>query len=437
MITLETILGSFSYVFAVHMGMVVACGKKPRKKDFAWRAALWEAAVLLWRCVLVALLRQLHIDPTSPLRLLISSTNLSVAVLLGWSLHRCYEECNLWESFFFATIGCCLQYLTYKLYWLLTIFFVFDKIQETALIVGITCACYQAAWRLGFCRLDAGEALKMRHFQNLLAMLLAVVLIYSDSFLRFGAQAYNSLWVELVVWSLCVLMVIMDMLLAMSILLFFKIRDERDMLRQMLEQQREQYRLEQRNIELINIKCHDLRHMLRSRGAGLMDETLLNELADHISIYDARMDTGSDALTVVLDKYSMYCEQHGIRITCMIDGSLLNFIPAYKLYALFGNAVENAVKAVRRLDREKRVISISQQISGSLINIRIANYFDGQVTYENDLPVNRAENHGFGVKSIQLVAEEYGGSIHVQNTADLFILNILLPLRPPADGTAA
>ena len=31
MITLETILGSFSYVFAVHMGMVVACGKKPRK----------------------------------------------------------------------------------------------------------------------------------------------------------------------------------------------------------------------------------------------------------------------------------------------------------------------------------------------------------------------------------------------------------------------
>lgn len=96
MITLETILGSFSYVFAVHMGMVVACGKKPRKKGFAWRAALWEAAVLLWRCVLVTLLRQLHIDPTSPLRLLISSTNLSVAVLLGWSLHRCYEECNLW-----------------------------------------------------------------------------------------------------------------------------------------------------------------------------------------------------------------------------------------------------------------------------------------------------------------------------------------------------
>ena len=203
----------------------------------------------------------------------------------------------------------------------------------------------------------------------------------------------------------------------------------------MMEQQREQYRIEQRNIELINIKCHDLRHMLRSRGAGLMDETLLNELADHISIYDARMDTGSDALTVVLDKYSMYCEQHGIRVTCLVDGSKLDFIPAYKLYAMFGNAVENAVKAVRNLSKEKRAISITQQTSGRLINIRIANYFDGKVTYEDHLPVNRAENHGFGIKSIQLVAEEYGGSIHVQNTDDLFILNILLPLpREKADA---
>ena len=60
--------------------------------------------------------------------------------------------------------------------------------------------------------------------------------------------------------------------------------------------------------------------------------------------------------------------------------------------------------------------------------IRIANYFDGQVTYDQDLPVSGMKNHGFGIKSIQLVAEEYGGSIHVQNTDDLFILNILLLL---------
>ena len=437
MISFDTILGSFSYVFAIQAGMLVACGKKPRKNGFAWRAAAWGLIALVYRCLAVSGLWQLHIGLDSPLRLLISSTNLSIAVILGWSLHRYYAECNLWESFFFATIGCCLQYLTYKLYWLLTFFFTFDKVQETALVVGITCAVYQLLWLLCFRKLDAGEALKTRHIQNLLAMLLAVLLIYSDSYLRFGAQAFHSMWVNLVVWSLCVLMVTMDMLLELSILLFFKVRSERDVLWQMLEQQREQYGIEQRNIELINIKCHDLRHMLRSRGAGLMDETLLNELAAHINIYDARMDTGSDALTVVLDKYSMYCEQHGIRITCMVDGALLSFIPAYKLYAMFGNAIENAVKAVRPLEREKRVISISQQKSGSILNIRIANYFDGRVTYDRDLPVSQEENHGFGVKSIQLVAEEYGGSIHVQNTDDLFILNILLPLPREKNTEAA
>lgn len=425
--TLDTILGSFSYVFGIQMGMLVACGSKPRRKGFVWRVILWGLSVLIYRCLLVTGLKQIIINLENPL-LLISSSNLSIAILFGLSLHWCYKECNLWEAFFFATIGCCLQYLTYKLYWLLTFFFSFSKIQETMLVTAIICICYQILWGLGFRRLDAGEALKTRHTQNLLAMLLAVALIYSDSYFRFGAQGFHSMWVNLVVWGLCVALVIMDMLLELSILILFKVRSERDVLQQMLEQQREQYRIEQRNIELINVKCHDLRHMLRSRGTGLMDETLLNELAEHINIYDSRMDTGSDALTVVLDKYSMYCEQHGIRLTCMVDGSLLSFIPAYKLYAMFGNAIENAVKAVRHLDREKRVISISQQIKGDLLNIRIANYFDGQVTYDQDLPVSGMKNHGFGIKSIQLVAEEYGGSIHVQNTDDLFILNILLLL---------
>gem|GEM_PF-2566150 len=434
-ITLNTVLGTFSYVLAIQMGMLTACGKERRRAGFIPRVILWCLGACALRVALVSFLRALPFGPAAVTRPLFASVNLCTSALLGWSLHRCYEDCSLWKSFFFGTIGCCLQYLTYKLYWLLSLFISFDKAGETAVVLAITFACYQIAWMICFRRLDTGDALKTRHTQNLLAMILAVLVIYSDSFLRFGAQEFHSLWVEMVVWSLCVLMVTMIVLLELSILLLFKVRDERDLLRQMMEQQREQYRIEQRNIELINIKCHDLRHMLRSRGAGLMDETLLNELADHISIYDARMDTGSDALTVVLDKYSMYCEQHGIRVTCLVDGSKLDFIPAYKLYAMFGNAVENAVKAVRNLSKEKRVISITQQTSGRLINIRIANYFDGKVTYEDHLPVNRAENHGFGIKSIQLVAEEYGGSIHVQNTDDLFILNILLPLpREKADA---
>ncbi len=88
MISLDTILGSFSYVFAIQMGMLVACGKTPRKQGFLWRAALWGLAALAYRCLLVTGLRQLHIGLESPLRLLISSTNLSTSVILGWSLHR-------------------------------------------------------------------------------------------------------------------------------------------------------------------------------------------------------------------------------------------------------------------------------------------------------------------------------------------------------------
>ncbi len=428
MIDRDLILGTFSYVFGLQAGMLAASGGRPRRPRFFPRVILYFLLAFVFRYALVLLLRTVYNGNQSMIRHVFPVVSLLTSAILVWSLHRCIEDCGLWASLFFGTLGCCLQYLTYKLYWLISLFRSFDKVGETVLILGVTCLCYAAVRRMLFCRLDLGEAPNTRHVQNLLATLLGACIIFSDSFLRLGALEYHSLWVDLVVWGLSVLMIVMVMLLELSILLFFKVSDERDMLRQMLESQREQYRIEQRNIELINIKCHDLRHMLRRRGAGLMDETVLNDLAESISIYDARMDTGSDALTVVLDKYAMYCEQHGIRITCMVDGARLSHIPAYKQYAMFGNAVENAVKAVRHLEKEKRVISITQQTSGDLINIRIANYFDGRVDYEGAMPVSREENHGYGVKSIRLVAEEYGGSIRVRNTGDLFILNILLPL---------
>ena len=69
-----------------------------------------------------------------------------------------------------------------------------------------------------------------------------------------------------------------------------------------------------------------------------------------VSIYDSSVRTGNETLDVLLANKSLQCEQRGIRFDRMIDGELLDFMKPADIYSLFGNAVDNAIEAVLRLD---------------------------------------------------------------------------------------
>ena len=111
----------------------------------------------------------------------------------------------------------------------------------------------------------------------------------------------------------------------------------------------------------------------------------------------------------------------------MLDGTKLNFIPEHEIYALFGNAIENAIHAVSSLEEEKRIISITQSCNGELTNVSITNFFKGELEWKDGLPLSRQKNHGFGMRSMRHLIENYGGRMHVLTKDDLFVLNIFLP----------
>ena len=128
-------------------------------------------------------------------------------------------------------------------------------------------------------------------------------------------------------------------------------------------------------------------------------------------------------------KHILYCLNNKIRFTCLLDGTYLSFIPDHELYALFGNAVENAVTAVSGLEEEKKVISITSIVKGGFMNICITNYFDGSIMMRDGLPMSENDGHGFGVRSMRMIVEKYGGRISVTVKEDL-----LLPQAPETDA---
>ena len=197
---------------------------------------------------------------------------------------------------------------------------------------------------------------------------------------------------------------------------------------------RRQYEQAKENIEIINIKCHDLRHQLQAaRESGTLDEGYLKEVEKSISIYDSAVKTGNETLDVILTDKQLRCEASGIQLTCMVDGQLLDMIERSDLISLFGNLLENALEyEVTVDDPEKRFISLTVRQAGQLLSIHVENYFEGTLTFENGLPVTvkeDKESHGYGIKSICRIVKKYGGFTELTTEDGMFQVNILIPFR--------
>lgn len=211
---------------------------------------------------------------------------------------------------------------------------------------------------------------------------------------------------------------------------------ERDLtvLQQMMYRQQDQYRMSQENIDLINRKCHDIKHQMAALRL-MKDEkevdSHLKELENSVMIYDSMVKTGNPVLDVVLSEKALYCREHQISLTCMADGSQLGFIDQVDLYVMFGNALDNAVESVMKMkDKAKRVIQVSVYLEKNLLMIRIRNYCEEPLNFERGLPVTTKKDsdfHGYGLKSISFIAKKYGGSITAQVKNQSFVLQILVP----------
>ena len=117
----------------------------------------------------------------------------------------------------------------------------------------------------------------------------------------------------------------------------------------------------------------------------------------------------------------------------MADGTKLDFMKLEDIYAIFGNALDNAIAAVLDLkEPEKRVISVKIINQNSLLMIQIQNYYENKLHFEGGLPVTTKKNkrdHGYGMKSIRYTAEKYNGTITVNGEGNIFMLQILIPVQ--------
>lgn len=159
---------------------------------------------------------------------------------------------------------------------------------------------------------------------------------------------------------------------------------------------------------------------------ALVYAVVYRAFARHLAGYRKRLfqDSGQNAL---------FCEEHDIDLSCAVDDVNLDFIRISDLYAILGNAIDNAIEYVEQFDEPKmRVINFRISHTKQFLSIQVNNPYLGPALPDGQLPKSSKPDdayHGFGLKSIRYLAEKYHGGMEISTSDHMFTLQIVLPTR--------
>lgn len=219
------------------------------------------------------------------------------------------------------------------------------------------------------------------------------------------------------------------------------VRRELEAMQNVLVNQYQQYQMSRESVDIINRKYHDLKHQIQALRNETDEERrnkYLEELESDIKTYEAQNKTGNQVLDVLLTSKSVQCAKKGITLTCVADGTLLDFVYTMDLCSIFGNALDNAIECAERIkDSEKRLIHLRVAAQKGFVLIQVENYMEDTLEFKENLPVTRKKNkdyHGYGLKSMRYVAQKYNGTMTVGEDNHWFELKMLLPIPEEKQG---
>lgn len=206
-----------------------------------------------------------------------------------------------------------------------------------------------------------------------------------------------------------------------------------EQMRSVLRQQQAMFEQKLHDADAVSRKYHDMKNFLlylRSEESSAELEPSINRLMKSIEPYEAGISTGSSVLDVIMSEKLAACAQKEITCIPYLDGSLLDFVDPLDLCTLVGNAMDNAIESCAQIaEKERRLIRLHTVRRGGTVLLTVRNTFAVRPDLRNGLPATTktdAAAHGYGMRNMRYIAEQYNGSLSYRNEADEFVLSIVL-----------
>ena len=345
------------------------------------------------------------------------------AMTVFW-MYRCFEMTKA-DAIFLGAGAYSLQHMEYVVVNEVVARGLCNQLLYQLVLYGLLCAFttlffYSIFYRIFRVKLkESGGRIFEDTSNNIAFCGMLFVLVYLATFMCqtiFVGNSYTYEHVNYIGATVDFLICILLLWVQHGILQIRNINQEKEIVEHLLYERKRQYELSRENIETINHKCHDLKHQIRALEHVSEGErsNYIRELEDAIGIYDAVVETGNEVVNTIISEKALICGRRDIRLSCMVDASHLDFMSTLDIYALLGNALDNAIESVSRYaDKDKRIISLTICAVGDFLSIQINNYCEDNVVFTDGLPMTTKRNkdyHGFGMKSMQHLAKKYGGS---------------------------
>jgi sensor histidine kinase regulating citrate/malate metabolism len=202
-----------------------------------------------------------------------------------------------------------------------------------------------------------------------------------------------------------------------------------------------------KQFEANNESLHRVYHDLKNQIAYIKAETnegnrasYIAELEKVISVHEAKVNTGAHVLDTLLTSKNLACVDGDIVMTCYADAKQIDFIDVMDICSIFGNALDNAIECERKIeDKDKRLIKVNVYTQNQFLLIRIENYCESKIVFNNEIPDTTKEDkqiHGFGIKSIKRAVGKYRGHVVLAQEDDWVTMTALIPL-PDAETDEA
>ena len=352
-------------------------------------------------------------------------------ILSGLLIRFCFRM-NFRQVVFYCCVAHTIQHIVHCLYSMTGKVFSLPSAAVQALQLVYMIAACALVWKFLRDRFRSSETVDFEHGYLVLFASLSTLIIYVFSYWASAVEA-DTVGMEFFDCFTCTLLLV----ILLDIFRIRKAEKEQIIMERLLRQEQEQHELSRATIDVINRKCHDLRHQIAAlRGmSGDEREKSIAELEKAVLIYDGFPKSGNKDVDIILAEKSLLAEKNHIVIRCIADGEKLSFMKVEDLYSLLGNALDNAIEAAGREQEEaRRIITLHAAAKENLYSIHIENPCAKEPLFTDGLPVTTKSDtdyHGYGMRSMRYLCEKYGGALTTGWEDGIFVLDILLPLQEP------
>ena len=180
---------------------------------------------------------------------------------------------------------------------------------------------------------------------------------------------------------------------------------------------------------------HDYHNHMQTLKAYLSMNQLkeMSEYLDHLEedldSIDIAIKTGNTSVNAILSSKVSIAQRNNINVNCKATVPAKLKISDVHLCTIIGNLLDNAIESCQKLEVDKRFIRIYIGLFKEQLYISVTNSTNQiQRKKLTELITGKKGEHGFGLRRIDKIVDQYDGYLNRKNEPGVFATEIMLPL---------